>query len=105
MGTTPVRSLNLFGSATGQIVRHDSFARLRRHGPGHLSSSEEKSMRKTTVAAMAVVASVMFLIIGSASAKGGRTFTGEIMDSMCAASGSHAAMLKMSSMPNADPND
>jgi len=41
----------------------------------------------------------------SVAAPKARTFTGEIMDSQCAATGSHASMLKMSGMGDKDPID
>ena len=41
----------------------------------------------------------------SVAAPKARNFTGEIMDSQCAATGSHASMLKMSGMGDKDPND
>jgi hypothetical protein len=53
--------------------------------------------------AIAVLASVMLLIAGNVSAKN-RVYRGEIWDNMCAAAGSHAAMLKMAGMGNMDPN-
>jgi uncharacterized protein DUF5818 len=58
-------------------------------------------MRKIAIATAALA-----LLFGAtfASAKD-RTFTGEVYDNMCAAAGSHAAMLKMSGMGDKDPND
>jgi hypothetical protein len=51
---------------------------------------------------------LVVLLVGanlSVAAPKDRTFTGEIMDSQCAATGSHASMLKMSGMGDKDPND
>ena len=48
---------------------------------------------------------LLFAVSLSVAAPKARNFTGEIMDSQCAATGSHASMLKMSGMGEKDPND
>ncbi|HTG62898.1 MAG TPA: DUF5818 domain-containing protein [Terriglobia bacterium] len=48
---------------------------------------------------------LLFAVSLSVAAPKARNFTGEIMDSQCAATGSHASMLKMSGMGDKDPND
>jgi len=48
---------------------------------------------------------LLFAVSLSVAAPKARNFTGEIMDSQCAATGSHASMLKMSGLGDKDPND
>ena len=57
---------------------------------------------KKLVLSLAVVTVLSTL---SLAAPKGQTFTGEIMDSQCAAMGSHADMLKKEGMADKDPDD
>lgn len=52
-----------------------------------------------------LIAAACLLSVPAVAAPKDRNYTGEIMDSMCAASGSHAAMLKMNGMGNMNPDD
>jgi hypothetical protein len=61
-----------------------------------VKEGEEKMKR----IAMGIAAASLLVVGISYGAQKQRTFTGEIMDSMCAKSGSHAAMEKAHGMPN-----
>ena len=57
------------------------------------------------IAAGAVVILLFATMLFAAPKGKTQTFTGEIMDSQCAAMGSHSQMLKKEGMADKDPND
>ena len=55
---------------------------------------------------VSLAAILLVSVLGFAAPKSkSKTFTGEIMDSQCAAMGSHAEMMKKEGMGDKDPND